>query len=104
MNKAFWKATGIRCLRTFLSTIMGVWTGGQLITEIDWKFTLISALSTTIYIFFACILAGIPEVPIPHEMTDEEANRMIEENEEILEDLSEYEEDGFEEEVEEEDE
>lgn len=62
MNKEFWRATGIRCLRTFLTTILGVWTGGQLITEVDWKFTLISAISATVYIFITCILAGLPEV------------------------------------------
>ena len=64
MTKEFWKATGVRCLRTFLTTILGVWTGGQLITEVDWKFTFISAVSTTVYIFITCILAGLPEVKL----------------------------------------
>lgn len=62
MTKEFWKATGVRCLRTFITTIMGVWTGGTLITEIDWKTTLVAAISATVYIFLACILAGLPEV------------------------------------------
>lgn len=61
-NKMFWKSTGIRCLRTFLTTILGVWTGGKLITEIDWKTTLVAAISATVYIFITCILAGLPEV------------------------------------------
>lgn len=64
MNKEFWKATGIRCLRTFISTIMGVWTADKLITEIDWKVTLLAAVSTTVYIFLACVLAGLPEVEL----------------------------------------
>lgn len=62
MNKEFWKATLIRCIRTFLTTILGVWTAGTLITEIDWKTTLISAVSTTIYILIVCIVGGLPEV------------------------------------------
>lgn len=62
MNKQFWKATGIRCLRSFLSVILGARTGNVLITEIDWKVTLIAAISATFWIFIACIIAGLPEV------------------------------------------
>lgn len=62
MNKKFWRAVGIRCLRTFLTTILGVWTAGTLITDVDWKYTLMSAVSTTIYIFITCVVAGLPEV------------------------------------------
>lgn len=64
MNKEFWKATGIRCLRTFLTSIIAGWTGDTLITEIDWKVTLIIAFSATFYIFILCILAGLPEVKL----------------------------------------
>jgi len=64
MNKEFWKATAIRCARSFISVIMGGWTAGTLITEVDWKMTFLAALSTTIYIFLACILAGLPEVKL----------------------------------------
>lgn len=63
-NIEFWKATAIRCARSFISVIMGCWTAGQLITEVDWKVTLLSAFSTTVYIFLACILAGLPEVQL----------------------------------------
>lgn len=62
MSKDFWKATGIRCLRSFLSVILGARTGNVLITEIDWKVTLIAAISATFWIFIACIIAGLPEV------------------------------------------
>lgn len=62
MNKAFWKATGIRCARSFLSVVLGAQAGSNLITEIDWKATLILATSTTFWIFLACIMAGLPEV------------------------------------------
>lgn len=62
MNKQFWKATGIRCARSFISVVLGAQAGSNLITEIDWKSTLILATSTTFWIFLACILAGLPEV------------------------------------------
>lgn len=64
MNKEFWKATGIRLIRTFLTTILGVWTADKTIMEIDWRATLIAAISATIYIFILCILAGLPEVKL----------------------------------------
>lgn len=66
MTKEFWKATGIRCLRTFITSIIAGWTGDTLITEINWKATLVIAISATFYIFLLCILAGLPEV----ELTD----------------------------------
>ena len=91
MNKDFWKATGIRCLRTFLTTILGCWTAGQMITEVDWKETLIAAASSTMYIFILCVLAGIPEVPSCHEMTDAEAQAWIERDPELQSELEEYE-------------
>ena len=69
----FWKATLIRCARTFLTTILGVWTAGELITDVDWKAALLMAASSTIYIFILCLLAGLPEVP---EIEDEEEEGM----------------------------
>ena len=66
--KAFWKATLIRCARTFLTAILGVWTAGTLITEIDWKATLLAAFSTTVYIFILCIVRGLPEVELENNM------------------------------------
>lgn len=64
MTNEFWKATGIRCARSFISVILGAQAGSNLITEIDWKATLILATSTTFWIFLACILAGLPEVEL----------------------------------------
>ena len=58
----FWKAAGVRALRTFIQVILAVWTAGQLITEVDWKFVLLSAFSTAVYSLLTSILAGLPEV------------------------------------------
>ncbi len=62
MTLDFWKAAGIRALRTFIQVILAVWTAGQLITEVDWKFLLLSAFSSAVYSVLTSILAGLPEV------------------------------------------
>lgn len=61
-NIEFWKAAGIRALRTFIQVILAVWTAGQLITEVDWKFLLLSAFSSAVYSILTSILSGLPEV------------------------------------------
>ena len=61
MNREFWKATGIRALRTFLQVILSVWTAGQLITKVDWKFVILSAFSAAVYSVLTSIMTGLPE-------------------------------------------
>ena len=63
-NIEFWKAAGIRALRTFLQVILAVWTAGQLITEVDWRFLLMSAFSSAVYSLLTSILSGLPEVQL----------------------------------------
>lgn len=58
----FWKSALIRALRTFIQVILAVWTAGQLITEVDWKFLFLSAFSSAVYSLLTSILAGLPEV------------------------------------------
>lgn len=64
MNKDFWVAAGVRAFRTFLQVILAVWTAGQLITEVDWKFVLLSAFSSAVYSLLTSILAGLPEAKL----------------------------------------
>ena len=61
-QKNFWRATAIRCARTFLTAILGCWTVGASITSVDWKETFLVAISTTVYIFLTCLVGGLPEV------------------------------------------
>ena len=85
MKTHFWKATGIRCLRTFLTTILGVWTADTLITDIDWKAMLLSAFSTTGYIFIVCVIGGLPEVKLQEHLYmyyDEPADSEVTEDDE----------------------
>ena len=61
-DKQFWISALIRALRTFIQVILAVWTAGQLITQVDWKFVLLSAFSSAVYSLLTSILAGLPEV------------------------------------------
>jgi hypothetical protein len=70
MNIEFWKAAGIRAFRTFLQVILAVWTAGQLITEVDWKFLLLSAFSSAVYSLLTSVLAGLPEVALADTLYD----------------------------------
>ena len=69
-NIEFWKAALIRAFRTFLQVILAVWTAGQLITEVDWKFLLMSAFSSAVYSLLTSILAGLPEVALADTLYD----------------------------------
>lgn len=70
MNKEFWKAALIRAARTFIQVILAVWTAGQLITEVDWKFVILSAFSSAVYSLLTSILAGLPEVNLTQTLYD----------------------------------
>lgn len=59
---SFWKATGIRALRTFLQVVLASWTAGQIITALDWKTILLTAVSAAVYSVLTSILTGLPEV------------------------------------------
>ena len=90
-NIEFWKAAAIRAFRTFLQVILAVWTAGQLITEVDWRFLLMSAFSSAVYSLLTSILAGLPEVNLTHEMTQDEGEYWIATDEELQAELKEYE-------------
>lgn len=61
-EKQFWISAAYRALRTFIQVILAVWTAGQLITEVDWRFLLLSAFSSAVYSLLTSIVSGLPEV------------------------------------------
>ena len=77
MDMDFWKAAGIRALRTFIQVILAVWTAGQLITEVEWKFLLLSAFSSAVYSLLTSILAGLPEVDAVQGLKQLEELRLV---------------------------
>lgn len=88
-TKAFWKAACNRALRTFLQVILATWTVGTIITDVDWKVVLMSAVSAAIYSLLTSILAGIPEVKANDVL---ESSLYVEEGEDV-EDYSKFKED-----------
>jgi hypothetical protein len=56
------KATGVRMVRTFASSMVALLpTTAVAFGEVDWAFALSASVTSTIVIFFTC-LAGVPEV------------------------------------------
>ena len=70
MSIDFWKAALIRAARTFLQVVLAVWTAGQLITEVEWRFLILSAFSSAVYSLLTSILAGLPEVKLQDTLYD----------------------------------
>lgn len=85
MTKEFWKAALVRAARTFLQVVLAVWTAGTLITEVDWKFLFLSAISAAVYSLLTSLLAGLPEVKLEKTLYalendgEEEPNLQVEE-------------------------
>lgn len=63
MGKDFWKAAGIRALRTFCQVAAGALTTAVLLKDVDWMAALSSAALATIYSVLTSIATGLPEVP-----------------------------------------
>lgn len=80
MGIDFWKAAAIRSLRTFIQVILAVWTAGQLVTDVDWKFVLMSAFSSAVYSLLTSILAGLPEVQLSKTLYDLDNDGELEPN------------------------
>lgn len=86
--KEFARAAGIRAAKTFIQVILSLWLPGTLITEVDWKFVLVTAVSAAVLSLLTSILTGLPEVPGPPsnfiETTHEEvANYILEEEKDL---------------------
>ena len=62
MTKEFWKAAGIRTLRTVCQTAVAVIGVSTVITEVDWVYVGSSALLAGILSILTSIATGLPEV------------------------------------------
>lgn len=61
MSKKWWKAAGIRALKTFFQSFVSVIGTSALIEEVNWKIV-ISAAALAAILSLATSLAGLPEV------------------------------------------
>lgn len=61
MNKTWWKAAGVRALKTFCQTAVSMLTVGQAFIDIDWM-NVLSVSGVAAVISLLTSIAGIPEV------------------------------------------
>lgn len=106
MNKEFWKALFMRSVHAVWETAVSTAPATIVVTPAMIEHFNWDSAKGTFYIFTAWVLTalfsgvlsaaksmnvGMPEVDVCHEMTDEEAEDFIDANDEILDDLYEYE-------------
>lgn len=61
MSKKWWKAAGIRALKTFCQTAISMLTVGQAVLDVDWiNVSSVSAVAAVISLLTS--IAGLPEV------------------------------------------
>lgn len=91
MNKEFWIASLIRAIRTICQTAVATIGTAMVVTEVDWVYVVSASALAGLLSMLTSIATGLPEVDICHEMTEEEAEDLIDYNDELLDDLYEYE-------------
>lgn len=61
MSKKWFKAAGIRALKTFCQTAVSLITVGNMITELDWM-AIVGISCTSAIVSILTSVAGLPEV------------------------------------------
>lgn len=68
MNKRWWKAAGIRAIKTFCQTAVSMLTIGQAMLDVDWL-GVVSVSGVACIVSLLTSIAGLPELD---ESTDKE--------------------------------
>lgn len=71
MNKKWWKAAGIRALKTVAQTMVGVIGGAAVLSDVDFKIVISSAVLAGIVSMLTSI-SGLPELEIVNYEEGEE--------------------------------
>ena len=61
MTKKWWKAAGIRALKTFCQTAVSMLTVGQAVLDVNW-INVLSVSSVAALVSLLTSIAGLPEV------------------------------------------
>lgn len=70
-NKQWWKAAGVRALKTMAQTAIATIGSTALFLEVSWP-TVLSATALAGIISMLTSLAGLPEVPTPTDTSQNE--------------------------------
>lgn len=62
MTRTFWKATMIRAIRTVCQTAVGMIPAAAMISDVDWKAVVGTALLAGVVSVLTSIATGLPEV------------------------------------------
>lgn len=62
MTKDFWKATGIRAIRTVCQTAVAMIGTSAVLTDVDWKMVASASILSGILSVLTSIATGLPEV------------------------------------------
>lgn len=60
-SKEFWKAAGVRCIKTFCQTALSMITVGQAFIDVNWV-NVLSVSGVACILSILTSLAGLPEV------------------------------------------
>lgn len=71
MNVNWWKAAGIRAVRTFFQTFAATLGSAAVLESVNWK-VVISASAMAAILSLATSLAGLPELELMEEAENEE--------------------------------
>ena len=90
MNKEFWKATGIRALRTICQTAVASIGTAIAITEVDWRYVVSASLLAGLLSVLTSIATGLPEVDGYDRFDDGDDDDDEEDDDESFENDDEY--------------
>ena len=67
MNGEFWKAAGIRALRTMCQTAIATIGTSVMLTDVNWQAVASASVLAGILSFLTSIATGLPEVEEKHD-------------------------------------
>lgn len=70
MNKEFWKAAGIRAIKTVCQTAVAIIGTTKVMSEVDWLAVLSASALAGILSILTSIAAGLPEVQLASTLYD----------------------------------
>lgn len=62
MDRDFWRAAGIRALRTCCQTALGMLSTAVFVEEVSWLQVLSASALATLYSLLTSVATGLPEV------------------------------------------
>lgn len=77
MMKEFWKAAGIRALRTFCQTAAATIGTAAILHDVDWLMLLSASALSAVLSVLTSIATGLPEAPVNKEnLSDYDIEKM----------------------------